>query len=196
MISSTLQSAFLLFLVIDPFGDLPFVLAVTAEASAVSYRHIILREMVLAFLVLAVFAVAGQQILGYIQVQQASLSVAGGVILFLISLKMIFQSAVEIFDARYRQDPFLVPIAVPSLAGPSAITTVMILRTQPAGGLASLLLALLIVFAASCVIFLVGRRIAGFLGQRGVHAMEKFMGLLLNLISVNMVLQGVREFLS
>lgn len=116
-------------------------------------------------------------------------------ILFLISLKMIFQSAAEIFDNDYRYDPVLFPIAIPSLAGPSAITTVMILRSQQQVGTEQLLLALLFVFLMTCAIFLLGRRISDLLGRRGIRAAEKLMGLLLNLVTVNMLLLGVRDFL-
>jgi multiple antibiotic resistance protein len=191
-----LESALLLLLVVDPFGNLPFVLAVTGGAPPARYRRIIIRETVLALLVLVVFALAGDLILGYLQIERAALAVAGGVILFLISLKMIFQSVAQIFHDRYGDDPVLVPIAVPSLAGPSAITTVMILRTQQQVGLEALFAALFLVFLVACAIFLLGRRISAHLGQRGLRAMEKFMGLLLNLVAVNMTLVGVKEFLS
>jgi multiple antibiotic resistance protein len=191
-----IESALLLFLVIDPFGNLPFVLAVIGDLAPSRYRGIIIRETIFAFLILVVFALTGNEVLGYLQIEQASLSVAGGVILFLISLKMIFRSAAEIFEDNYRDDPFLVPIAVPSLAGPSAITAVMILRTQPQVGLESLLAALFFVLLATGATLLFGRRISVYLGQRGIRAMEKFMGLLLNLVAVNMALVGVRHFLS
>ena len=191
-----IESALLLFLVIDPFGNLPFVLAVIGEASAARYRRIIFREVLLAFLVLLVFALVGERILGFLNIEQASLAVAGGVILFLISLKMIFHSATDIFDESYGNDPFLVPIAVPSLAGPSAITAVMLLGTQQHLGLVNLILALVLVFAATCAIILPGRRISTYLGQRGVHALGKLMGLLLNLVAVNMILAGVKAFMS
>lgn len=191
-----IESALLLFLVVDPFGNLPFVLAVIGEVSSSRYRRIVIREVLLALLVLVVFALVGEQVLGYLDIEQASLAVAGGVILFLISLKMIFRTAADIFDDSYSDDPFLVPIAVPSLAGPSAITAVMLLGTQQHVGFATLLFALAIVFAVACAIFLLGRRISRYLGQRGVHAMEKLMGLLLNLVAVNMILVGVKEFLA
>jgi multiple antibiotic resistance protein len=126
-----LESALLLLLVVDPFGNLPFVLAVTGGAPPARYRRIIIRETVLALLVLVVFALAGDLILGYLQIERAALAVAGGVILFLISLKMIFQSVAQIFHDRYGDDPVLVPIAVPSLAGPSAITTAWRLSSPP-----------------------------------------------------------------
>lgn len=191
-----IESALLLFLVIDPFGNLPFVLAVTADTPAARYRRTILRETLFAFIVLAAFSLAGEQILGYLNIEQASLMVAGGVILFLISLKMIFQTSREIFDSRYRDDPLLFPIAIPSLAGPSAITTVMILHSQPHTSGSGLLLALLVVLSASCLLFLLGRHLSRWLGERGIRAMEKLMGLLLNLVAVNMILQGFRQFMA
>lgn len=190
-----LESAVLLFLVIDPFGNLPVVLALLRELPAARYRVVVLRETALAFVVLAVFAAAGEQVLGYLQVEKASLAVAGGVILFLISLKMIFRSSAAIFEARERDDPLFIPIAVPLLAGPSAITTVMIVRGQQDAGLATLLAALAIVIGVAAAIFLLGRRLSALVGTGVVGAMEKLMGLLLNLVAVDMILRGVREFL-
>lgn len=190
-----IESALLLFLVIDPFGNLPVVLSIIGDAPYPKYRRIIVREIVLASLILALFALAGEQLLDYLDIERASISVAGGVILFLISLKMIFRSAAEIFDDSYRDDPCLVPIAVPSLAGPSAITTVMILRTHEQGHVESLLLALCIVMVVTAVVFLLGRGISEHLGRRGLRALEKLMGLLLNLVAVDMILVGIREFL-
>ncbi len=191
-----IESASLLFLVIDPFGNLPFVLSVLREAPVARYRRIILRETALAFLLLGLFALAGERLLGYLHIEQASIAVAGGVILFLISLKMIFRSAAEIFDDSYCDDPFLVPIAVPSLAGPSAITAVMILRTQEQTAFVTLMLSLCLVMVVTAAVFLLGRRISEYLGQRGLRATEKLMGLLLNLVAVNMMLVGVRDFLA
>jgi multiple antibiotic resistance protein len=191
---STVEITLLLFLVIDPFGNLPVVLTVLGKTTQQQYRVSLIREMVLALLILLLFALAGEQVLGYLNLEHATLSVAGGVILFLISLKMIFKSAAEMFGESYDQDPILVPIAVPLLAGPSALTTVMILSTQQHVGLLSLVVALLTVFLLTGVIFLLGRHISTFLGPRGVRAMEKFMGLLLNLIAVNMILVGVKDF--
>ncbi|WP_297807463.1 MarC family protein [uncultured Methylophaga sp.] len=191
-----IESALLLFLVIDPFGNLPFVLAVLSGAEKHHYRKTILRETFLAFLILVVFVLAGEALLGYLNIERASLMVAGGVILFLISLKMIFQSAKDVFAGDYSRDSFLFPIAVPCLAGPSAITTVMILRSQQQTDLLGLLLALLAVLTATFIVFLLGRRLSDWLGERGIRAVEKLMGLLLNLVAVNMLLIGVRDFLT
>lgn len=191
-----IESALLLFLVIDPFGNLTFVLSVIGEVPAARYRRIILRETALAFSILGLFALAGEQFLGYLNIEQAAIAVAGGVILFLISLKMIFRSASEIFDDSFRDDPLLVPIAVPSLAGPSAITAVMILRTQQQTEFVTLMASLCMVMVVTAIVFLFGRTLSNHLGQRGLRATEKLMGLLLNLVAVNMMLVGVRDFLA
>ena len=191
-----IESALLLFLVIDPFGNLPFVLAVLSGSDKAHYRRVILRETVLAFLVLVVFAMVGEVLLGYLSIERASLMVAGGVILFLISVKMIFQSAKDVFAGDYSHDSFLFPIAIPCLAGPSAITTVMILRSQQQTELFGLLLALFAVLLATFVIFLLGHKLNDWLGEKGIRAVEKLMGLLLNLIAVNMMMIGIRDFLS
>jgi multiple antibiotic resistance protein len=135
-------------------------------------------------------------LLGYLSIERASLMVAGGVILFLISVKMIFQSAKDVFAGDYSHDSFLFPIAIPCLAGPSAITTVMILRSQQQTELFGLLLALFAVLLATFVIFLLGHKLNDWLGEKGIRAVEKLMGLLLNLIAVNMMMIGIRDFLS
>lgn len=190
-----IESALLLFLVIDPFGNLPFVLAVLSGSDKAHYRRVILRETVLALLVLILFALAGEALLGYLSIERASLMVAGGVILFLISVKMIFQSAKDVFAGDYSHDSFLFPIAIPCLAGPSAITTVMILRSQQQTELFGLLLALFIVLLATFVIFLLAHKLNDWLGEKGIRAVEKLMGLLLNLVAVNMMMIGIRDFL-
>jgi multiple antibiotic resistance protein len=191
-----IKSALLLFLVIDPFGNLPVALSILGDAPASRYRRIILRETLLAFVTLALFALAGGELLGYFDIEQPTISVAGGVILFLISLKMIFRTSSEIFEDSYRDDPFLVPIATPLLAGPSAITVVMILQYNDATGLATLLLTLCIVMVATAAVLLLGQHISVYLGPRGLRALEKLAGLLLNLVAVNMIMVGVRNFLA
>ena len=191
-----LERALLPFLVIDPFGNMPFVLAVLRNLPAAKYRRTVLRETLIALLVLGLFAVGGERLLGLLSIEHASLSVAGGVVLFLISVKMIFGSASELFHDRYSEDPVLFPIAVPGLAGPSAMTVVMILGTQERVAPGELWSALLLVGFLTGLILLLARRIGDLLGPRGIQAMEKFMGLLLNLFAVNMILRGVRDFLS
>lgn len=190
-----LDSTLLLFLVVDPFGNLPFVLAVLGGLEPRAYRRAIFREAALAWLVLIVFAIAGEELMRLLQIERPALFVAGGVILFLISLRMIFAYSGELFDDRYADDPVLIPIAVPSLAGPSAMTTIVLLHSQREVGLGVLVTALTIVFVVACLVFLCGRWFSAHLGPRGLSALERLTGLLLNVLAVNMMLIGLREFL-
>ncbi len=191
---SLAEITLLLFLVVDPFGNLPFVIALLRNLPTARYLKSVGREALLAFLILAAFALGGDAVLRQLHIDAASLSIAGGIILFLISLGMIFRSATRLFDDDYADDPLLVPIAVPSIAGPSAITAVIILRSREQVPLESVLVALAAVFVATLIVFAAGRPLSRRLGQRGVTALEKFMGLLLNLVAVNMILTGVRDF--
>ena len=190
-----MEMILLLFLVIDPFGNLPFVLAILRRLSGPAYRRAVLREIALAFVILLLFAAAGESLFGYLNINQSSLRISGGVILFLISLKMIFQSSETIFADRYAENPVLVPIAVPAIAGPAAVTTVMILRSQQQASLAEVATALAVVLAVTVLILLAGRPIKRMLGERGILALEKFMGLLLNLVAVNMIMLGLSDWL-
>jgi multiple antibiotic resistance protein len=188
------ETALLLFLVVDPFGNLPLVLAVLRRLEDRHYRRIVLRETVLAFLVLLLCAWSGGALLVALGVEQSVLKVAGGVILFLISLKMVFGRTEEIIDERFQDDPFLVPIAVPTIAGPAALTTVIVLTTQQAVPFGQVAAALALVFVLNLATFLTGRQLARVLGQRGLNAAERFMGLLLNLVAVNMMMTGAKAF--
>lgn len=192
---SLIEVSLLLFLVIDPFGNLPFVLAVLSKLPFRRYVKTIVREMAFALGILILFALFGEKLMAYLNIERASLSIAGGIILFLISLKMIFASASEIFDERYSDDPLLVPIAMPAIAGPAALTTVAVLTTRQGVPVGRVIEALILVCLATLCIFLVGRQISALLGPRGINAMEKLMGLLLNLVAVNMIMHGTREFL-
>jgi multiple antibiotic resistance protein len=191
---SFIELAILLLLVIDPFGNLPLVLATLHKLGEPEYRRAVVRENAAAFLVLGLFAWVGDVIIGHFGIAQASLHVAGGIVLFLISLRMIFGGAPETLEGTYQDDPWLVPIAVPAIAGPAALTTVIILKTQSHVPLESVLAALAVVLVISLVIFIFGRRVAQLLKPTGMRAIERFMGLLLCLLSVNMTLYGIKLY--
>lgn len=191
---SLTQVAVLLFLVTDPFGNLPLLLTVLQKLEKAAFRRAVLRETAIAFAVLALFAWNGDRLLGYLNVSQSSLHVAGGVILAIISLKMVFGQTQEMFEDRYADDPLLVPIAIPAIAGPAALTTVMLLSNQYEIPLTTLLSALVLVFLVNLATFLLGRPLGVWLGPRGLSAAEKFMGLLLNLVSVDMIMTGIKRY--
>lgn len=187
-----------LLLVIDPFGNLPFVLAVLGRLSGRRYLWSISREMFIAALILGAFALLGQRLLLWFGIEQASLHVAGGLVLFLIALKMIFGSAAELFsdDESVAADPIAVPIAMPSIAGPSAIATVLFFASRTDITRIELLTAIAIVIGAAWLIFTAGRQIADWLGPRGLTALEKLTGMLLSILAVDMILEGLRRVFS
>lgn len=183
-----------LLLVIDPFGNLPFVLAVLGRLSGRRYLWAISREMLIAGVILGAFALLGQRLLLWFGIEQASLHVAGGIVLFLIALKMIFGSAAELFsdDEATAADPIAVPIAMPSIAGPSAIATVLFFASRTDIARMELLTAVFIVIAIAWLIFAAGRPLAARLGPRGLTALEKLTGMLLSILAVDMILEGLR----
>jgi multiple antibiotic resistance protein len=191
---SHFEQVLLLVLVTDPFGNLPLVLSALGRLDAVAYRRAVLRESLFAFAVLLALGWGGAGLLHTFGISEPALHIGGGVILFLLSLRMIYGGAQGAFQDGYAADPLLVPIAVPAIAGPAAIATVILLSTQQAVPLGELALALLGALLVSLATFLPGRRIALWLGPRGMNALEKLTGLLLNLIAVNMMLEGVRRF--
>jgi multiple antibiotic resistance protein len=192
---SLAELVLLLVLVTDPFGNLPLVLSALGRLDARAYRRAVLRESLFAFAVLLLLGWGGTGLLRTFGISEPALHIGGGVILFLLSLRMIYGGAQGAFHDGYADDPMLVPIAVPAIAGPAAIATVILLRTQQQVPLGRLALALLGALVVTLATFLPGRRIARWLGPRGLNALEKLIGLLLNLIAVNMMLEGVRRFL-
>jgi multiple antibiotic resistance protein len=191
---SLLEQTMLLVLVTDPFGNLPLVLSALGRLDAPAFRRAVLRESLFAFAVLLLFGWGGADLLHAFGITEPALHIGGGVILFLLSLHMIYGGPQGAFRDGYAADPLLVPIAVPAIAGPAAIATVMLLRTQQQVPLGRLALALLAALVVTLVTFWAGRRIAVWLGPRGLNALEKLTGLLLNLIAVNMMLEGLRRF--
>jgi multiple antibiotic resistance protein len=188
------EIAVLLFLVSDPFGNLPLVLTTLRSLPEREYRFAVVRETAVAFLVLGFFAWSGAAIIERFGIAQASLHVAGGIVLFIISLRMIFPGRTDTVDEGYQEDPWFVPIAMPAIAGPAAITTVVVLKNQAHA--AHLFGALAFVFFISLAMFIYGRRVADWLKPTGMRALERLMGMLLCLLAVNMALYGIRLYFS
>jgi len=190
---SLAEMAALLLLVLDPFGNLPFVLVVFGALRVRAYLRAVLREGLLAWLVLAGFAWGGEAMLAWFAINPAALHVAGGIVLFLIALEMIFGSAARLFaDAEAEGDPILFPVAVPAIAGPSAAALVMLFAHQ--AGAARTALAAAIAVAAATALLLAGRWLAEMLGKRGLLALEKLAGIVLSVVAVQMALAGIKAY--
>lgn len=189
-------SAFVtLLLVLDPVGNIPFLLAMMRGVDPARRSRIILRECGIALVVLFVFLGFGQRVLQLLGLSQSSLGIAGGIILFLIALRMVFESSEQVFGGMPQGEPFIVPLAIPFLAGPSALASVILLGTSETLKLGTAMLALVLAMAVTAGILLLGHRIVQWVGARGVEALQRLMGLLLTAIAVEMFLRGVVEFM-
>jgi multiple antibiotic resistance protein len=189
-------AAITLFLVMDPLGNIPIFLSLLEGMEPRRRRHIIMREMLIALGVLTVFLFLGKYILAGLNVSEPALSIGGGVVLFLIALRMIFPGtepggAVPIPD----QEPLLVPLAVPLVAGPSAMAMVILFATQYPGRVMTWFLALLIAWFASAIILLSAELLRRYLGRRVITAVERLMGMILITVAIEMLLGGIQTFL-
>ena len=182
-----------LLLVMDPVGNLPIFFAILKGIDQKAHRRIILRESLIALLILTLFLFFGRYILAWMQLSTAALSVAGGVILFFIAIKMIFPAAED--DAvKPMNDPFIVPLAVPLVAGPAAMTMVMLFATRDPSGGWCIFLALLIAWVICTGILTAADRLQILLGDRGLTAMQRLMGMVLTTMAAQMFLSGIAQF--
>ena len=185
----------LLLLVLDPFGSLPIFIAVMRNVAPERRTRVALRESLLAFGVLVLFMLAGNAFLSLMRLSERSLEVAGGVILLIIAMRMIFASGGDVYaaDAKGRE-PFIFPLAVPLLAGPSAMATVLLLASRQPERLLDWVAALTVAMLVSAAVLLGADRIRRWIGSSMVSAIEKLMGLVLTAIAVEMILAGLKRY--
>lgn len=190
----TVFSAFvLLFLVMDPLGNVPFFLSALKHVAPERQRRVVVRELLIALAFLIAFLFAGRYALAALQITEPALSIAGGVILFLIALRMIFPSPERTLRESIEGEPFIVPLAVPYVAGPSALATVLLLMSQEPDRWPEWLLAVLLAWAVSSLILFFGSAMSRLIGERGLIAIERLMGMVLITISVQMLLTGIQR---
>ena len=193
MQSELLSAAILLLLVLDPFGNVPLVVAALQATPPARRARVVLRECAIAYLVLVVFLFGGRAFLTLMHVSETSLSIAGGVILFLIALRMVFSHAEGVFGDSADSEPFIVPLAVPAIAGPSALATVMLMASREPEHLGTWLAALTAAMAATTAVLLGAGRLQRLLGERAMRALERLMGLVLTAVAVEMLIAGIRS---
>lgn len=191
----TFLSAFiLLLLVLDPFGSLPIFVSVLRDVAPARRTRVVLREVLIAFAVLMIFMVTGQSLLNLMSLTERSLEVAGGVILLIIALRMIFASVDDLYTAEGQREPLIFPLAVPLLAGPSAMATVLLLASRQPERVLYWTGALTAAMAVSGGMLLAADQIGRLLGNSMVSAIEKLMGLVLTAIAVEMILAGLKDY--
>ena len=196
MTTDLFSASILLILVLDPFGNIPLVISALARVPRERHARLILRECVFAFLILLGFMAGGRTFMQWLQLSDVALSIAGGIILFLIALRMVFAHPDGIFGEVRDGEPFLVPLAVPSIAGPSALATVMLMASRDPAHLSTWALAVTIAMAVTTVVLLGASRLQAILGDRAIAAFERLMGLVLTAVAVQMLLNGVQTFVA
>ncbi|HVH40321.1 MAG TPA: MarC family protein [Gemmatimonadaceae bacterium] len=190
-----LSAAVLLFLVMDPLGNVPLFLAALRHVPPERYRRIIVRDLLIALAIMVGFLFAGKYLLDVLNVSAAALPAAGGVILLLIAMRMIFPSSERTLHEEVREEPFIVPLAVPYTAGPSVLATELLLMSREPDRWPIWLAAVGLAWLASVVILYLASDLRKLLGERGLTALERLMGMILVIVAVEMLMQGVAQYL-
>ncbi len=189
------SATILLILVMDPFGNMPLVISVLKNVHPKARTRVVLRECAIAYAVLLAFMFGGHQFMQLLRLSDNALAIAGGLILFLIALRMVFPHAEGIFGDSGDEGTFIVPLAIPAIAGPSALATVLLLVSREPQRVFDWVAALSIASLVSVAVMISAQRISGWLGKRGMIAMERLMGLVLTAIAVEMLLTGIERFI-
>ena len=184
-----------LFLIMDPLGNVPLFLSVLRAVPAERRRTVLVREILMAYLVLLGFLFAGQYLMRYLSLDQATISVSGGIVLFLIAVRMIFPTEGGLIGESIEGEPFIVPLAIPLFAGPSTLAALLLLERSAPEQTASLWLAVTIAWALSGAILMSSTFFYRLLRERGLIAMERLMGMLLVMVAVQMFMDGLEVFL-
>ncbi|MBP1644175.1 MAG: YhgN family transporter [Acidobacteria bacterium] len=184
------SAAILLFLVMDPLGNVPLFVSALSRVAPARRTRVLVRELVIALVALLAFLFFGRSVVGLLGIREESISIAGGIVLFLISLRMLFPPPGGAGEAD-AGEPFVVPLAIPLVAGPSALATLLLLAGQEGARPGLLAAALGAAWLASSLILLASPLLHRALGERGLVAFERLAGLLLVALAVQMFLDGL-----
>jgi len=188
---STLSAAITLFLVLDPLGNIPFFLSALKTVDESRRQKVILRELLLAYAALILFLFLGRPFVELVHLRSESITIAGGIILFIISIRMIFPATKTPGDEEVEGEPLLVPLAIPGVAGPSAMATVLLFVGNAPDRLMEWFVAVTGAWVAAAAIILTAPILLRVLRRRGLIAMERLMGMILVALSVQMFLDGL-----
>ena len=189
-----LSTVILFLLVLDPFGNIPVFISTMKEMPPRRRVTVALREHFFAFVISVLFFFWGRQILALLQLSTTTIGIAGGVVLLLIGLRMIFPVRGGIFGEFPQGEPFLVPLAIPCIAGPATLTSILLLASNSPERRWEWILAMSIAMALSALVAIGSGWLTRMLGERGIAGFERLVGLLLAAISVGMILRGIEEY--
>ena len=198
MSESFFQSFILLLLVTDPFGNVPLFVSTLRQVAPERRHRVVLRECLIAFCLLLVFMLVGRPFLDALQLSEIALRIGGGVILFLIALRMVFPQPGGVFGQTHAEaiEPLIVPLAIPALAGPSALVTVLLFSSQAKMSMWLYATVISLVAVVWLAVLLAAERLQRVLGDAVMTAFERLMGLSLTAIAIEMLLAGVRAYVA
>ncbi|WP_194848036.1 MarC family protein [Candidatus Neptunochlamydia vexilliferae] len=188
-----LETTFALFILMDSVGNIPIYMAVLKEVPTKRQIFIIIRELLIALVTIILFAFLGEYLLDILKIGQETIMIAGGVVLFIIALKMIFPKGESSFaEGSIQGEPFIVPLAIPLIAGPSSLAAVMIYSHQEPMSL--VVGAICLAWLLTLIVLIGAPFLKKVLGVKAISACERLMGLLLTLMAVQMFLEGIAQF--
>ena len=190
------SAAITLFLIMDPLGNMPVFMSVLKTIEPRRRRIVLARELFFSLIIMFTFLFSGQAVLDFLNVRQESVSIAGGIILFLIGLKMIFPQPGGVGGLTSDEEPFIVPLAIPMIAGPSILAALILLANQDHNRMLDWSMALGAAWLASATILMLSSTLHRILGERGLIAIERLMGMILIMISIQMLLDGIGQYYS
>jgi MarC family membrane protein len=181
-------------MVIDPFGNVAFFVAALKDVDPGRRNKVIVRELIVAYLVMVAFLFAGEHFLRILGISGPALTIAGGVILFLIAIRMVFPIRGQTLQEDIHGEPFIVPLAIPYIAGPSVLAVELLLMSDEPERWPVWLIAITVAWAGTALIVLFGSQVAERLGRRGLIAIERLMGMILVAIAIQMFLTGAESY--
>ncbi len=190
---TVLAAIFLLIIIMDPIGNVPVFLSILKNIPLERRKKIIIRELIIAFAILLFFMFVGRFLLQLLQIEQSSLGIAGGIILFIIAIRMIFPGTKPMFTHNEESEPLVVPLAIPMLAGPSAIAAVILFMAQEPSRWIEWIFVVFVASLISGIILLSSEALGSKLGNRALIAIERLMGIFLIMVSVDFILDGIKQ---
>ena len=185
------SAAVVLFFVMDPFGNAPLVLSLLKDVEKSRRRKVVFRELLIALGVLLFFLFLGPDILLFLGLQEQSVEIAGGIVLGVIGLRMIFPTPEGVMGHQIGGEPFIVPLAIPLIAGPSAMATVIVMAKADGGNIGTWVIAVLLAWVGTAAVLLAAPALYRVLKERGLIAIERLMGMILIMLAVQLAVNGI-----
>lgn len=184
-----------LFLIMDPIGNISCFLKMVEGMDPKKQRLILLREMLIALLVMVIFNYIGEGIYDLLQISDPAVRLSSGVILFLIAVQILFPNLTGIRENLPKEEPFIIPFAIPLIAGPSVLATIMLYahmeQSQPV-----MLISILCAWLAALLVLIASKPLYKVMGDNGLMACEKLMGMVLVLLAIQRFLDGVEQYVA